>query len=352
LGYVRALGETGRLTDMLYAAAGQRLPGHPMMSVYRALCRLPPFAFAGQVDRAAELLDGPLSRLPAGTRAVWLATAELSAGETDAATARLAAAGPAAKPGTRAAMVHRLAQPPAVAVLSPVDVLMLDQLHRDARHEATYAGGGGPVPWVTYALITANVAMFAVECALGGWADDSDRYDQMLRQLGALSRGTLDAGQYWRLLTANFLHFGSAHIALNMLALLALGPAVERALGRLPFAALYLLSGVLAVWTAAARMADPGEILLGASGAIMGIIGATAAVQARGWLRERAAVAARRLRMVVVIVLLQAAFDYFTPQVSGTAHLAGAAYGFVLASLLPHGRGKRRAIAASVPAAA
>ena len=81
---------------------------------------------------------------------------------------------------------------------------------------------------------------------------------------------------------------------------------------------------------------DPDDILIGASGAIMALIGATAAILLRGYWRGGANVAGRRLRMIGLILVLQVVFDHFTPQVSGSAHLIGAGWGFVLASVIPH----------------
>ena len=344
-GYVRGLGEIGRLSDMLQAAAGQRISTHAALATSRAIVRLNAFVFAGQPGRAAELLAGPLAGLPPATAALWLGTAELAAGNRAAADVQFDDALSTGTAATRAAVAHRRAHPPVVAaaMLTPVDQLVLDKLHVDADHDQRFSPAGpGPPPWVTWGLVAANVAVFAVEAVRGGPADDSStRYGDMLDRMGGLSRDALTRHEYWRLLAANFLHFGTAHLTLNMLALLALGPMVERSLGPPAFLALYLLSGMAAVATAAALQRDPAELLVGASGAIMALIGASAAVLARGWFRERAAAAARRLRVLLVIILAQATFDHFTPQVSGSAHLAGAAYGFVLASLVPHRMGRR-----------
>jgi membrane associated rhomboid family serine protease len=71
-------------------------------------------------------------------------------------------------------------------------------------------------------------------------------------------------------------------------------------------------------------------LLVGASAAIMGLVGATAAILLIGWVRDRANVARRRLGGVVAIVALQITFDHFSVQVSGAAHLAGMFAGFVM----------------------
>ena len=80
----------------------------------------------------------------------------------------------------------------------------------------------------------------------------------------------------------------------------------------------------------------PNDSLVGASGAIMGLIGATAAVMLRGRLKHRSTIAGRRLQLLIAIIVLQATFDHMIPQISGSAHLIGCFAGFAMASLLPH----------------
>src|SRR5262249_7221896 len=156
---------------------------------------------------------------------------------------------------------------------------------------------------VTYAIIVVNIAMFIAE-----WANGGTTSEESLVRLGAFHPALAESGQYWRLFTANFLHFGIAHIALNMLALLVLGPFVEFAIGAGWYLAVYLASGVLAiacVWGLQWMHVSQPDWLVGASGAIMGLIGATAAIQLRGWVRERARIARRRLRVLFLILALQ-----------------------------------------------
>jgi len=74
---------------------------------------------------------------------------------------------------------------------------------------------------------------------------------------------------------------------------------------------------------------------VGASGAIMGLVGATGALMLKGWLRHRANPAKRRLKAVITILGIQTVFDAIIPQVSMTAHLSGALIGFATGILLP-----------------
>jgi rhomboid protease GluP len=121
-----------------------------------------------------------------------------------------------------------------------------------------------------------------------------------------------------------------------MLALGVLGPFVEFALGLKRYLILYLVAGVgsMSIVMLAASGPDGQQMTVGASGCIMGLVGATGALMLRGWLRERALSARRRLMATLVIILMQTAFDFVIPQVSMTAHLSGALLGFTITLLL------------------
>jgi rhomboid protease GluP len=179
----------------------------------------------------------------------------------------------------------------------------------------------------------------------GNWVDGGTMSDPVLHRLGDMESTVLQTHEYYRLFMANFLHFGYAHIVMNMLALWILGPFVEFTLGRLIYLVFYLFSGVAVMATVLFlqlhNWMDPRESLVGASGAIMAIIGATAAILFRGWYRERAGAAQRRLFAVGAILVLQVTFDHFTPQVSGAAHIAGVLWGFLLATVLRHGGARK-----------
>jgi rhomboid protease GluP len=116
-----------------------------------------------------------------------------------------------------------------------------------------------------------------------------------------------------------------------------LGPFAERMLGKWRFIVLYLCSGILAMLgvVGLTRVGFlPPMSLVGASGAIMGLVGATAAVLIVDRLRGASQLAGYRLRGIILIVVIQVIFDSMTPQVSGSAHLLGAAAGLVLGLIL------------------
>src|ERR1700757_2088019 len=106
---------------------------------------------------------------------------------------------------------------------------------RTIRQPRTQLGGRqrSATPVVTYALIGINVAAFIVQMTSGN----------LQKQLTLWPPAVAD-GQLYRLVTAAFLHYGAAHLLLNMWALYVVGPPLEMWLGRLRFGALYALSGL------------------------------------------------------------------------------------------------------------
>ncbi len=158
-------------------------------------------------------------------------------------------------------------------------------------------------PYVTYALIAANVVMFGAQAAITG----------LQQSLFLWPAGVAAYDQYYRLLTSAFLHDGPAHILFNMWALWVIGPALERWLGRTRFIALYLLSalgGSVLVY-----LLTPVNVpTLGASGAIFGLFGASF-------------VLARKLnfdvRPIVGLIVINLVITFVAPGISWQGHVGG-----------------------------
>jgi membrane associated rhomboid family serine protease len=177
-----------------------------------------------------------------------------------------------------------------------------------------------------FALILVNIGAFIVEISRG----DSNEFAG-LHRLGALEPfAVVWNHEYWRLFTALFLHAGVVHLLFNLFALYVLGPPLERAIGSTRFCVCYLISGlgssagVVALWMA--RLSSTMQ-LVGASGCIMGIVGAWAGFLLR---HRHMPLAKRRLSNIAMIVAIQVAFDLSTPQVSASAHLFGLVTGFLV----------------------
>jgi membrane associated rhomboid family serine protease len=179
-------------------------------------------------------------------------------------------------------------------------------------------------------LILLNVVTFLFEISVGDLNES-----EVLHRLGALEPyAVLAQGEYWRLFTALFLHGGFTHLLFNVFALYILGPPLERSIGTIRFAVCYLISG-LASSAGIVALTVVGFVqvaqLVGASGCIMGIVGTWAGFLVR---HRHAPQAKQRLGNVVMIIVIQVAFDLSTPQVSMAAHVCGLIAGFFLGLIL------------------
>lgn len=181
-----------------------------------------------------------------------------------------------------------------------------------------------------FTLILLNLAAFLFEISIGDWNDP-----EILHQIGALEPyAVVVQGQYWRLFIALFLHGGLAHLLFNVFALYVLGPPLERSIGAVRFILCYLISG-LASGAGVVLLTVIGLVqvsqLVGASGCIMGIVGAWAGFLLR---HRHEPHAKQRLANIFMIIVIQTAFDLSTPQVSMAAHLCGLIAGFFLGLIL------------------
>jgi len=175
-------------------------------------------------------------------------------------------------------------------------------------------------------LLGINILIFVLETISGG----STKTDVAVR-FGVQATPFLEEGEYWRLFSAMFLHFGILHLACNMLSLYGLGPAIEKIYGRLRFLTIYVLSGLagnLATW-AMETYTRKYTLSAGASGAIFGIIGAYIALFLIPSMRQR--LSARWLLSMLGINLV---YGLSTPGINMTAHLGGLLGGAAVATFM------------------
>jgi membrane associated rhomboid family serine protease len=152
---------------------------------------------------------------------------------------------------------------------TPVGMRCPECARQRTRVRRVRATSGEPV--LTYALIAINVAV-ALGTFLGGAsATGGGSLQGRILADGAVSQGAIADGEYWRLVTAGFLHAGLFHLLFNMFALWILGTLLEPAVGRLRFALVYFVS--LLAGSFGALLVDSGPTV-GASGAIFGLMGA------------------------------------------------------------------------------
>jgi membrane associated rhomboid family serine protease len=205
---------------------------------------------------------------------------------------------------------------------------------REGRAAAPRVRGGGLRSagrrWgpVTLVLIGINVAMFvvtAISAAVEGINPLTNYLSPVFLDLEQWPP-LVDAGQWWRLVTAAFLHVGPLHLVLNMLALLVFGTELEGLLGRWRYLALYFVS-VLGGATAVQLFSD--APVAGASTAIWGLMGGLGVL-----------LLARRqdLRGIVTLLALNVLISVLVPGISLVGHLGGLVAGALVTGVLVVGR--------------
>ncbi|HZU13116.1 MAG TPA: rhomboid family intramembrane serine protease [Chloroflexota bacterium] len=188
-------------------------------------------------------------------------------------------------------------------------------------------------PLVTYALIAVNVAVFVLLSVNGGPGNGPT-----LVTFGALQPRLILDGEWWRLLTAIFLHASVPHILFNMTSLFAVGTLAERLYGSGRFLAIYLGAGLIGSAVSfglAIQSGTLGDIGVGASGAIFGVAGAL--ITARF---HSSTVIPQRLRdristSMIPLVVISLVLAYLTPYVDNAAHIGGLLGGMLLSFAFP-----------------
>eukprot|EP00026_Physarum_polycephalum_P010184 Phypoly_transcript_10336.p1 GENE.Phypoly_transcript_10336~~Phypoly_transcript_10336.p1 ORF type:complete len:350 (+),score=45.07 Phypoly_transcript_10336:128-1177(+) len=189
-------------------------------------------------------------------------------------------------------------------------------------------------------ISVAQIAVFVISVVKGGFAPVSSNIN-----IGPPTHTLVDMGakvaflmkydsQGWRFVTAMFVHAGILHILLNLIAQIRLGVLLEREWGRMRFLIIYLVSGVASALMSC--LIQPGSVSVGASGAILGLVGAYFAFIILIWKtlnsKEKKMQVIQALFILLVLGLLA-----LTPYIDSSAHLGGLVIGFLLGfGLLPN----------------
>lgn len=169
-------------------------------------------------------------------------------------------------------------------------------------------------------MVTAVI--FLVTFALPGLGDE------LVARLAMWNRGVA-AGEWWRMFTVVLLHANFMHILFNMWALWVLGPQIEREAGGARFLALYLAAAA-AGSALAFHLGSPGDVGVGASGAIFGLFGVWLAGAVR---HRRTAYGRYLLSQLLFLLAINAALPLLIPGISWQAHLGGLISGYVIGDL-------------------
>lgn len=178
-------------------------------------------------------------------------------------------------------------------------------------------------PFVTYSLIGISAVVFLAQLlfgdALTGWL---------------VYYGPATFAQPWRILTSLFAHGSPVHLLFNMYSLFILGRMLEPALGHGRFAALYFISGLGG--SIAVLLLAPTTPVLGASGAIFGLLGALFVIVRR---------LGGNTTQLVIVIGLNVVIGFVVPNIAWQAHIGGALVGAALAAIYVRTRSDKRRLA-------
>lgn len=189
-------------------------------------------------------------------------------------------------------------------------------------------GSNRKAVYVNYVLIGANVVYFIFLEMIGSTED----VWTMIRYGALFLPSVVQEGQYWRLITAMFMHFGIRHIVNNMLILFVLGDNLERALGKIRYFIFYLICGIGANGICLLKSQLNGDISVsaGASGAIFGVVGGLLYVVTvnHGHLEDL------NTRQLIIMALFSLYAGFTTVGTNNMAHFSGLVIGILAAMIL------------------
>ncbi|MGZ4637580.1 MAG: rhomboid family intramembrane serine protease [Actinomycetes bacterium] len=209
------------------------------------------------------------------------------------------------------------------------------EANKGVREARTQFGGRvtGGAGVVTKALIVINVVVLLLTMASTQLRDHLELIG-LARDASTFQLVGVADGEYWRLLTAAFLHAGFLHLALNMYALYLFGPPLEAALGRVRFLALYIIAA-LGGNALSYAFSAPNQPSVGASGAVFGLLGAFLVVNRK---------LGRDTSGLLVLVAINFAFGFIAPNIDWRAHLGGLIAGALVGMAFVHAPPARRTL--------
>ncbi len=178
---------------------------------------------------------------------------------------------------------------------------------------------------ITYILIGINIIFYILSAYLSGSIFNID--PRVLIVLGAKYNPLIQQGQYYRLITAMFLHGGLLHIFLNMYALKATGEIVESIYGKTKFIIIYFLSGIVS--SLASYIFSDG-VSVGASGAIFGLLGACLIFASK--MKEK--IGKSFLTNILSVIAINIFIGITMPNIDNFGHIGGLLGGILISAIL------------------
>ena len=185
---------------------------------------------------------------------------------------------------------------------------------------------------VTVLLILLNTLIFLIVEFTGG----SENGQHMLECGAAYAPLILEPGQWYRVLSSMFLHFGAPHLINNMLVLFVLGQRLEPAVGRLRFLLIYIAGGLGGNFISLFWDMRTGDysVSAGASGAVFAVMGGMIYVI----IRHRGRVADLTMKQMLIMAAFSLYFGFASEGVDNAAHAGGLLCGFLAAVIFYHPR--------------
>lgn len=372
--YCRALGETEQLHELLLSLESAReilLKGGDRRNFN--LVQLFAAAFCGEVQLVEQLTSGSLAIYAQEIKDFWVAIAYYTADQKILGEKRLKILSEHADRNFQNAVKSRLQNPPRPAkkYLKSESYPLIAKLSREIQQEnieSSYQSLVDRRPLyqqgfsINSLLVTLNSLVFLIGIVLNFKIERN-----ALINWGSFIPNLVWHGEWWRIITATFIHAGWAHLLMNMFTLILLGSFAEKHLGRWRYLTIYLLSGVAAMVTLLALVAlaqhfdyasfprwlvhltaeirHSYQQWVGASGSIMGMIGAIAVILFKGWRELKSKLALKQFRFIVAIIIFQFAIDLSSENVSFYSHLLGFFWGSLFTFLLT----RRKSISSPKP---
>ena len=360
--YLRALAETGKMDLFAHYSLEDTVDLENLK--YRVYECLLFYAFSGRVEMANEIIDKYLKDHPQDYRSYWRAVAEHfnpdSQQSSDVVFKNLLTSDEA---NVRNAarwrlMRHEDEKEMDVQRIYPERYL---NFHNELNYNEIKKYPFSRVAVATYGLAIINILVFIAQL-ISRSMPNAPGGDHLI-YLGSLSLpDTVFLNQYWKTFTAMFLHGNNLHLIMNVMGMIVIGVLVEERYGALRMLQGYLISGLLAIGTIifvslsefshvfAKDLIDnkvfsiheiiDGQIFLGASGCVFGLLGMLGAHHYAEWIHKQSYKSLKMLKMVVFMVAIQTVFDYSTVlyarmtgggmQTSFLAHFAGFVFGFYI----------------------
>ena len=215
----------------------------------------------------------------------------------------------------------------AIITLQQQTAIAAEQEEKEAEEVNKAMNLGGSNLYITYAIMVLNIVVFALMAFDGAGIFEPNGLVH-IRWGSNFSPLTL-SGDWWRLLSATFIHFGIIHLAMNMYCLYTIGVYLEPMLGKVKYAAAYLCTGILASLVSLWWHTEPANSA-GASGAVFGLYGLFLALLTTDLIPK--SVRTSLLQSIGIFIVFNLVYG-MKGGVDNAAHVGGLVSGFVIGYL-------------------